>query len=84
MITSPMPLLNPTSTGREMKLATKPSRSTAASISMAPTSRVRVAVTMSSWPGSPSGTTTPSWVAVRIARVLVELTLSTREEPSRA
>ena len=84
MMTSPMPLLNPTSTGREMKFAMKPSRSAAASISMAPTSRVKVVVTVSSRSGSPSGTTSASWVAVRIARVLVELTLSTREEPSKA
>ena len=35
-------------------------------------------------PGSPSGTTIASSVAVRIARVVVELTLRTREVPSRA
>ncbi len=34
--------------------------------------------------GSPSGTTRPSCVPARIASVVVELTLSTREEPASA
>ncbi len=43
MITSPMPDLKPASTGSEMKLATKPRRSSEASTSMAPTRIARVA-----------------------------------------
>ena len=42
-MTSPMPALNPISTGSEMKLATKPRRKSAASTRMAPTSSVSVA-----------------------------------------
>ena len=67
-----------------MKSATKPSRSTAARSSIAPTSAVSVAVAVSRRPGSPSGTASESSVPVRIASVVVELTLSTREEPSSA
>ena len=43
-----------------------------------------VAVAVMSLAGSPSGTARPSWVPVRIANVAVELTLSTRDEPSKA
>ena len=50
----------------------------------APTSAVRVAVAVRRRPGSPSGTESPSCVPVRIASVVVELTLSTREEPRSA
>ena len=67
-----------------MKLATKPSRSAAASTRATPTSALSVAVAASSRPGSPSGTAIPSCVPARIANVVVELTLSTREVPSRA
>ena len=67
-----------------MKLATKPRRSTAASIRNAPTREVRVAAAVMSFAGSPSGTTRPSCVPARIASVVVELTLSTREVPSSA
>ena len=56
-ITRPMPALNPVSTGAEMKSATKPRRISRASISMAPTSAVSVAVAVTSLAGSPSGTT---------------------------
>ena len=83
-ITRPMPALKPVSTGVEMKLATKPRRSTAAATSNTPTSSASVAVAVSSLAGSPSGTTSPSCVPARIARVVVELTLSTRELPSSA
>ena len=83
-ITRPMPALKPVSTGVEMKLATKPRRSSRASSSIAPTSAVSVAVAVTSLAGSPSGTTRPSCVPVRIASVVVELTLSTRDEPSSA
>jgi len=38
MITTPMPALNPISTGSEMKLATNPRRRIAATIRMAPPS----------------------------------------------
>ena len=83
-MTRPMPALKPVSTGVEMKFATKPSRSNRAASSMTPTSAVSVAVAVMSWPGSPSGTESPSCVPARIASVVVELTLSTREVPSSA
>ena len=83
-ITSPTPALKPVSTGDEMKLATKPRRIIRASSSATPTSAASVAVAVASFAGSPSGTTRPSWVPARIASVDVELTLSTREEPSSA
>jgi hypothetical protein len=51
---------------------------------MAPTRVVSVAVAVTSFAASPSGTTRPSWVPVKIASVVVELTLSTRDEPSSA
>ena len=51
---------------------------------MTPTSAVSVAVAVTRRAGSPSGTARPSCVPVRMASVVVELTLSTREEPSSA
>ena len=83
-ITRPIPALKPVSTGVEMKLATNPRRSSRASNSIAPTSAVSVAVAVTSFAGSPSGTARPSCVPARIASVVVELTLSTRDEPSSA
>ncbi len=83
-ITRPIPALKPVSTGAEMKLATNPRRISLARSSIAPTSAVRVAVAVTSFAGSPSGTARPSWVPARIASVVVELTLSTRDEPSSA
>ena len=79
-----MPALKPVSTGVDMKFATKPSRSSRAASSIAPTSAVSVAVAVISRAGSPSGTVSPSCVPARIASVVVELTLSTREVPSSA
>ncbi len=79
-----MPALNPVSTGAEMKLATNPRRSSLARSSIAPTNTVSVAVAVTSFAASPSGTARPSSVPARIARVVVELTLSTRDEPSSA
>ena len=76
--------MKPVSTGVEMKLATNPRRISRASTSIAPTNAVSVAVAVTSLARSPSGTTTPSCVPTRIARVAVELTLSTRDEPSSA
>ena len=84
MITTAMPALKPTSTGSEMKLATKPSRKTDAKISMTPTIRVRSAVASSTAAARPPGTTSPSSAPVRIASVVVVLTLSGREVPSTA
>ncbi|KOX58712.1 hypothetical protein ADL19_06870 [Streptomyces purpurogeneiscleroticus] len=78
-----MPALKPVSTGSEMKLATKPSFSSLAARSRIPTSAVSVAVAVTSFAGSPSGTTLPSSAAVKMASVVVELTLSTRDEPRR-
>ena len=83
-ITNPMPALNPVSTGVDMKLATKPSLNSRAATSAAPTSKVSVAVAVTRRAGSPSGTASPSCVPARIAMVVVELTLSTREVPSSA
>lgn len=83
-ITSPMPALNPASTGVEMKLATKPRRRTAATTRITPTSAAKVASASSARAGSPSGTTSASWAPVRIAMVVVVLTLSTRERPRSA
>ncbi len=72
-ITRPMPALKPVSTGEEMSLATNPRCSSRASSSIAPTSAVSVAVPVTSFAGSPSGTTRLSCVPARIASVLVEL-----------
>ena len=76
--------MKPVRTGVEMKFATNPSLKSLARSSIAPTSAASVAVAVTSFAASPSGTTSPSCVAVRIASVAVELTLSTREEPSSA
>ena len=58
-ITSPTPVLKPVSTGDEMKLETKPRRITRASSSATPTNAASVAVAVTSFAGSPSGTTMP-------------------------
>ncbi len=84
MITTPMPALNPTSTGNEMKLATKPSRSSEAATRMAPTMSVSVAVATTIWPMPAPGATAPSSAPVRMAIVVVVLTDSGRDVPSRA
>jgi hypothetical protein len=84
MMTSPIPALKPVSTGSEIKLATTPRRSTAASISITPTRQASVAAAVSSAAGSPLGTTTASCAPVRIASVVVVLTLSGRELPRMA
>ena len=83
-ITRPIPALKPVSTGVEMKFATKPRRSSRASSSIAPTRAASVAVAVTSLPGSLSGTARPNCVPARMASVVVELTLSTREAPSSA
>ena len=83
-ITRPIPALKPVRTGAEMKFATKPSFINRANTSIAPTSAVSVAVAVMSFSGSPSGTTSPNCVPARIASVVVELTLNTREVPSSA
>ena len=56
-MTRPMPDLKPVSTGSEMKLATKPSRSSDASASRTPTSTASVAAAAISSPASPPGAT---------------------------
>ena len=83
-ITRPMPALKPVSTGVEMKLATNPSFRSLARTSIAPTSATSVAVAVTSFAGSPSGTARPSCVPARIPSVVVLLTLRTRDEPSSA
>ena len=52
-ITNPMPDLNPTSTGSEMKFATKPSRSTQAASSTSPTITASVAAATSRFDPGP-------------------------------
>jgi hypothetical protein len=84
MMTSPMPALKPISTGSEMKLARKPSRSTEASASRRPTSSVRVARAGTITAMLPSGDTSASAAPVRMAMVVVVLTLRTWDEPSTA
>ena len=83
-MTTPMPALNPTSTGSEMKLATKPRRKIQATIRMAPTSKVSVEAARSSAAESAVATAAASAAPVRIAIVVVVLTLKTREVPSSA
>jgi len=83
-MTSPMPALKPVSTGVDMKFARNPSRRTDAPISSTPVSAVSVAAATVSLTGSPSGTANPSCAPVRIASVVVELTLSTRDVPMSA
>jgi hypothetical protein len=83
-MTIPIPSLKPINTGSEIKLAIKPRRSKEASVRTAPTKRANKAVALSRDDGSPLGTTSPSSAAVRIAMVVVVLTLSTREVPMTA
>ena len=65
-----MPALKPITTGSDMKLATKPSRSRDASTSMAPTNSVSVAEAVSNDAGSAFGATSPSSAVARIASVV--------------
>ncbi|MNE58755.1 hypothetical protein D3C80_1538070 [compost metagenome] len=83
-MTTPMPALKPTSTGSEMKLATKPRRSNPATIRIAPTIRASVAEPASKVAASPSGLIWPNAEPARMARVVVVLTLSGRDVPSTA
>ncbi len=83
-MTSPIPALKPTSTGSEMKFATKPSRRIAATTSTAPTSNVNVAHAAVSDAVSPPGATSPRAAAARIDSVVVVVTLSGRDVPSTA
>ena len=82
-MTRPMPDLNPVRTGSEMKFATKPRRSADAISSRTPTSTASVAEAVTSSAPPPPGATRPSSAAVRMASVVVVLTLSTRDVPSR-
>ena len=83
-MTQPIPALKPVRTGVEMKLATKPRRSSEAATRIRPVSAERVAAAVISRAGSPSGTARPSWVPAKMASVVVELKLRTREVPSSA
>ncbi len=83
-ITRPMPALNPVSTGSEMKLATKPRRSTRAARRIAPTMIARVAVAVIGFVPGFVVASSPRAEAPRIAMVVVVLTLSMREVPRRA
>ena len=83
-MTTPIPALNPIRTGSEMKFATKPSRRSEATDQDRPTSSVSVADARSSAAGSPARATAASWAPVRIAIVVVVLTLSTLDVPRKA
>ena len=76
-----MPALKPVSTDSEMKLAMKPRRSAAAASRMAPVSTASVPAAAISSAAPPPGATRPSSAPVRIARVVVVLTLNGRELP---
>ena len=67
-----------------MKFATKPSRSSDATSSMPPTRTLSVAVAPNRVAGSALGATAPSSAAVRMAIVVVVLTLRGRDVPSSA
>jgi hypothetical protein len=67
-----------------MKLAMAPNRSTDAIRSIRPTRTVSVVAAVSSWTGSPLGTTAASWAPVRMPMVVVVLTLSGRDVPRKA
>jgi len=71
-----MPALKPISTGSEMKLARNPNRRPEASTSMPPTNSVSVAEAVMRDAGSPPGTTWPRSTPVKMAIVVVLLTLS--------
>ena len=66
----------------QMKLAIKPRRRTDARRSIAPTSKARVALATINSPAPPFGATFPNSAAVRIAMVVVVLTLSGLDVPS--
>ena len=83
-MTSPIPALNPTSTGSEMKFATNPKRRTAATTRKMPTSNASVAEALDRDPKSPPAPACPRAAAVRMASVVVVLTLSGREVPTTA
>ncbi len=83
-MTSPIPALKPTSTGSEMKSATKPSRRSEATTRTPPTRRASAAAVLTRAAGSPSGATADSCAAVRMAIVVVVLTDSAREVPRSA
>jgi hypothetical protein len=81
---SPMPALNPASTGEEMKSARNLRRSSPAPARMPPTSRASSDAVATARPGSVAAPASASAPAVRIDRVEVELTLSGRELPTSA
>ena len=83
-MTTPMPDLKPVRTGSEMKFAMKPSRSNEPSASRTPTSTDSVAAATIRAAGSPPGAERASCEAVRMAMVVVVLTLSGRDVPSSA
>ena len=80
-MTSPMPALKPVSTGVDMKFATKPEPEDRRADQQHAGQRGQRRGCAVSLTGSPSGTTNPSCAPVRIASVVVELTLSTRDVP---
>jgi hypothetical protein len=78
-MTSPMPALNPVSTGSEMKFVRKPRRNMRATSRIAPTRIASVAVAVSGSAEDP-----PIAAPVRIAMVVVVLRLRTVDVPSTA
>ena len=81
MMTTPIPALNPIRTGSEMKLATKPRRRAHAATRIAPTSSDSVADARRSACGSPAAL--ERLAPVRMASVVVVLTLNTLDVPRR-
>ena len=83
-MTAPTPALKPASTGSEMKFATNPKRSAAATSKTSPTSTVSVAAAVASPAASAPGTASDSADPTRMAIVVVVLTLRTAERPRAA
>lgn len=83
-ITSPTPALNPMRTGSEMKLATKPSRRSAAATRMMPARNEIAAEAAISAPASAPEATCASSAPTRIASVVDVLTERTRDVPTSA
>ncbi|MNP41868.1 hypothetical protein D3C76_1355940 [compost metagenome] len=76
--------MKPTSTGSEMKLATKPRRNKPAIVRIAPTNKASVADATSNSMGVPNGLARAITDPASMASVVVVLTLRGRDVPSTA
>jgi len=83
-MTRPIPALNPINTGSEMKLATQPKRKIAPETRITPTNNVSVAEAVTRKAVSALEAPFSRALAVKMANVVVVLTLSGREVPSAA